>query len=71
MDNTITFTIPVTKESIGFIKQSLQQAASQGFDTSRYMKQIEIAELNFEIADKEAEVVVLKEALAEKVDNDE
>lgn len=66
MDQTITFTVPVTKESVAFIKQALQSAANSGFETEEYMKQIEIAELNFEIADKEAEVTILKEALAEK-----
>lgn len=69
MENTITFTIPLTKESVVFIKQSLEQAAKLGFDTDEYMAQIEIAELSFEIAEKEAAVAVLKEELAKRVDN--
>ena len=61
----ITFTIPVTEQSIAFIKQSLQTATIGGFDTTEYLQQIEVAELGYEIARKQAEVDALTEHLGE------
>lgn len=61
----ITFTIPVTEQSIAFIKQALQTATIEGFDTTEYLQQIEVAELGYEIARKQAEVDTLTEHLEE------
>ena len=46
----ITFTIPITEQSIAFIKQALQSATIEGFDTTEYLKQIEAAEHGYGIA---------------------
>lgn len=59
----ITFTIPVTEKSIAFIKQALQTATIEGFDTAEYLQQIEVAELGYEIARKQAELNALTEHL--------
>ncbi len=59
----ITFTIPVTEQSIAFIKQALQTATIEGFDTAEYLQQIEVAELGYEIARKQAELNALTEHL--------
>ena len=59
----ITFTIPVTEQSIAFIKQALQTATIEGFDTTEYLQQIEAAELGYEIARKQAELNALTEHL--------
>lgn len=59
----ITFTIPVTEQSIAFIKQALQTATIEGFDTTEYLQQIEVAEIGYEIARKQAELNALTEHL--------
>jgi hypothetical protein len=61
----ITFTIPVTEQSIAFIKQALQSATIEGFDTTEYLKQIEAAELGYEIARKQTELEDLQNMLGE------
>ena len=61
----ITFTIPVTEQSIAFIKQALQSATIEGFDTTEYLQQIEAAELGYEIARKQTELEDLQNMLGE------
>lgn len=61
----ITFTIPVTEQSIAFIKQALQTATIEGFDTTEYLQQIEAAELGYEIARKQTELEDLQNMLGE------
>lgn len=61
----ITFTIPVTEQSIAFIKQALQTATIEGFDTTEYLKQIEAAEIGYEIARKQTELEDLQNMLGE------
>jgi hypothetical protein len=61
----ITFTIPITEQSIAFIKQALQSATIEGFDTTEYLKQIEAAELGYEIARKQTELEDLQNMLGE------
>lgn len=61
----ITFTIPVTEQSIAFIKQALQTATIEGFDTAEYLQQIEVAELGYEIARKQTELEDLQNMLGE------
>lgn len=61
----ITFTIPVTEQSIAFIKQALQTATIEGFDTAEYLQQIEVAELGYEIARKQTELEDLQNVLGE------
>ena len=61
----ITFTMPVTEQSVAFIKQALQTATSEGFDTTEYLQQIEAAELGYEIARKQTELEDLQNMLGE------
>lgn len=61
----ITFTIPITEQSIAFIKQALQTATIEGFDTTEYLQQIEVAEIGYEIARKQTELEDLQNMLGE------
>ncbi len=62
---TITLTIPITKESVAFINKALSEAQALGFPIEDYQKQIELASIEFEIADKEAELVELNKLKTE------
>lgn len=62
---TITLTIPITKESLAFIQKALGEAQALGFPVEEYTKQIELASVEFEIADKEAELVELNKLKTE------
>lgn len=53
---TITLTIPITKESVAFINKALSEAQTLGFPVEEYQKQIELASIEFEIEDKQAEL---------------
>lgn len=62
---TITLTVPITKESVAFINKALSEAQALGFPVEDYQKQIELASIEFEIADKEAELVELNKLKTE------
>lgn len=62
---TITLALPRSKESVAFIQKALGQAQALGFPVEEYTKQIELASVEFEIADKEAELVELNKLKTE------
>lgn len=62
---TITLTVPITKESVAFINKALSEAQALGFPVEDYQRQIELASIAFEIADKEAELVELNKLKTE------
>mgnify|MGYP003434686791 FL=1 len=62
---TITFTIPLTIESVAFINQALAGAKLAGFDTAEYEAQIQLYELAHEIARKQTELEDLQNMLGE------
>lgn len=63
---TITFQIPLTKENIGFISKTLEEAEALGMPVKSYQKQVEQTQLAYEIEAKEQEVTDLK-ALQEEL----
>ncbi len=65
---TITFQIPLTKKNLEFISKTLSEAEALGMPVESYQKQVQQAQLAYEIEAKEQEVIDLK-ALQEELSN--